>query len=332
MDLATSYLGLKLKNPLVAASSPFSREIANVKQLEDVGVAAVVMYSLFEEQIVHQAAEHEHYQELGTNAYAEALSFVPALDYGPRGPHEYVSHVAEAKKAVDIPIIASLNGTTLGGWIEYATLLQQAGIDALELNIYHIATDASMGAGAVEQRYVEIVEAVKKAVSIPVAVKLGAQFTSPAHFAKKLETVGADGLVLFNRFYQPDIDLETLEIMPGLTLSAPHEMRLALRWIAILDSVVNTSLAATTGIYKAADVLKLLMAGADATMLCAVLLRDGPGAVSDILVGMNDWMEEHEYQSVQQMQGSMNHSACANPSAFERANYMQALTSYACPS
>ena len=329
MDLATDYLGLRLKNPLVAAASPISRDVAGIKQLEDAGIAGVVLYSLFEEQIIHQRAEHEHYQDLGTNTYAEALSFVPALDYGPRGPDEYLAHVTRAKKAVNIPIIASLNGATLGGWIEYATLLEQAGADALELNLYHLATDPASSAEAVEHRYLEVVQAVKKAVGIPVAIKLGAQFTSLPHFAKQLDDYGVDGLVLFNRFYQPDIDLEALEVTPNLIFSAPHEMRLALRWIAILDPVINASLAATTGIYTAPDVLKLLMAGADVTMLCAVLLRDGPGSVPDILTGMRDWLEEHDYTGVRQLQGSMNHSACSNPSAFERANYMRALTSYA---
>ena len=329
MDLTTDYLGLSLKNPLVASASPISREIAGIKQLEDAGIAAVVMYSLFEEQIVQQAAAHEHFEHFGANAHAEALSYVPALHYGPRGPDEYLTHVSRAKEAVDIPIIASLNGTTLGGWIEYASLMEKAGADALELNIYYVATDASAGSEAVERRYVEILEAVKKAVRIPVAVKLGAQFTSLPHFAKQLEGAGADGLVLFNRFYQPDIDLEALEVNPDLVLSAPHEMRLALRWIAILDPVINASLAATTGIYTGHDVLKLLMAGADAAMLCAVLLHEGPGAAANLLGEMKRWMDEHEYHSVSQLQGSMNHSACANPSAFERANYMQALTGYA---
>ena len=328
MDLTTDYLGLSLKNPLVASASPISREIAGIKQLEDAGMAAVVMYSLFEEQITQQAAAHEHFEQFGANAHAEALSYVPALDYGPRGPDEYLTHVARAKEAVDIPVIASLNGTTPGGWIEYAALMEKAGADALELNIYHVATDATASAEAVEHRYVEILEAVKKAVRIPVAVKLGSQFTSLPHFARQLEGAGADGLVLFNRFYQPDVDLDALEVNPDLVLSAPHEMRLALRWIAILDPVVKASLAATTGVYTGHDVLKLLMAGADATMLCAVLLRDGPGTVADMLGEMKNWMEEREYQSVRQMQGSMNHSTCANPSAFERANYMQALTSY----
>ena len=329
MDLTTQYLGLSLKNPLVASASPISREIDGMKRLEDAGIAAVVMYSLFEEQIVQQAAAHDHFEQFGVNSHAEALSYVPALDYGPRGPDEYLTLVARAKEVLSVPVIPSLNGTTVGGWIEYAALLEKAGADALELNIYHVATDATASAAAVERRYLEILEAVKKAVRIPVAVKLGSQFTSVPHFAKQLEGAGADGLVLFNRFYQPDIDLEALEVTPDLVLSAPHEMRLALRWIAILDPVINASLAATTGIYSGQDVLKLLMAGTDATMLCAVLLRDGPAAVGNTLAEIKTWMEAHEYQSVRQMQGSMNHSACSNPGAFERANYMQALTSYA---
>lgn len=328
MDLHTNYLGLRLDNPLIAGASPISREVGHVRALEDVGVAAVVLYSLFEEQIEHQAAEHNHFQDLGTHSYGEALSYAPAIDYNPRGPHDYVEHLGRVKEAVDIPIIASLNGTTAGGWIKYARLLQDAGADALELNIYYIATDPAVSAAEVETRYLDVLRLVKESVHVPVALKIGPYFSSLAHFAKRLDEAGVDGLVLFNRFYQPDIDLETLDVVPELVLSAPHEMRLPLRWLAILDPIVEASLAATTGVYHAEDVLKLLMAGADAVMLVAALLQRGPDAASTILEGIRLWMDEHECASVRQLQGSMNHRACPNPSAFERANYLRALSEY----
>ena len=329
MDLSTKYLGLDLKNPLVAGSSPLSRDVGKVKALEDAGVSAVVVHSLFEEQIEHEMREHAHFHELGAESFGEALSYVPALDYIPRGPHEYVEHVGRIREAVDIPIIPSLNGTTRGGWIKYARMLEEAGADALELNIYMLATDPTVTAQTLEDRHLEIVDAVKASVDLPVAVKLSPYFSSLAHFANRLDDHGVDGLVLFNRFYQPDIDIERLEVVPDLVLSAPHELRLPLRWIAILDPIVDASLAASTGIYAAADVLKLLMAGADVTMLCAALLNYGPPIVAKILDDMVEWMEGHEYTGVQQMQGSMNCRATANPGAFERANYMKALHSYA---
>ncbi|HNQ24033.1 MAG TPA: dihydroorotate dehydrogenase-like protein [Phycisphaerae bacterium] len=328
MDLTVEYLGLKLANPLVAAASPLSREVDGVRALADAGIAAVVLYSLFEEQIEHELAEHAHYEEAGTESFAEALSYLPNMDYFPRGPAEYIEHVRKVKQAVKVPVIASLNGTTRGGWIKYGRMLQDAGADAIELNIYHIATDPQVNGREVEARYLDAVAAVKEWVRIPVAVKLGPYFSSLAHLVRRLEEAGADGFVLFNRFYQPDIDLDTLEVLPDLVLSSPHEMRVPLRWIAILDPLVKGSLAASTGIYSAADVLKLLLAGADVTMLCAALLRNGPGIVPAILKDMQAWLQEHEYESVRQMQGSMNHRACPNPSGFERANYMKALQSY----
>ncbi|MFH0980259.1 MAG: dihydroorotate dehydrogenase-like protein [Planctomycetota bacterium] len=329
MDLSTQYLGLELKNPVVAASSPISRELDNLRRLEDAGLAAVVMYSVFEEQIEHETRAHEHYVEFGTHSFAEALTYAPPLEAYPRGPVEYVEHVRRAKEALDIPIIASLNGTTIGGWIDYAYKLEQAGADALELNVYSIAADPKVDAAGVEKRYLDVLREVKHTVKLPVSIKLVPYFSSLAHFAKRLDAEGADGLVLFNRFYQPDIDLETLEVVPDLALSAPHEMRIALRWIAILDPLVNASLAATTGIYTSFDVLKLLMAGADVTQLCATLLRNGMGAVGTILEGMKEWMEDHEYASVRQLQGSMNQRACPDPAAFERGQYMKALNAYA---
>lgn len=329
MDLTTTYLGLRLTNPLVAAASPLSKELDNVRALEDAGIAALVLYSLFEEQITHEAGEHEHFAGHGVESYAEALSFFPALDYFPRGPDEYVEHIRRVKEAVDVPVIPSLNGTTTGGWMRYAKMLQDAGADALELNCYMLATDPKLSAEDVENRYLELLAAVKETVSIPVALKLSPYFSSLAHFAKRLDARGVDGLVLFNRFYQPDIDLEALEVAPDLVLSAPHEFRLPLRWIAILDPLVEASLAASTGIYNGADTIKLLMAGADVVTLCAALLAKGPKVTGQILGEMTSWMEEHEYSSVKQMQGSMNHGTCPDPSAFERANYMRALHSYA---
>jgi len=328
MDLSTNYLGMELKNPLVAGASPLSREVDTVRELEDAGVAAVVMYSMFEEQIEHDATIHDHYLEYGTDSFAEALSYVPQQVRFPRGPDEYLEHISRLKAAVDIPIIASLNGTSRGGWIKYAAQMEQAGANAVELNLYYVAADADLSGQEIEERYLDVVREVKRTVGVPVAVKLGASFSAFANFAKQLDSAGADGLVLFNRFYQPDIDLENLDIIPDLRLSAPHEMRLPLRWIAILDPLVECSLAATTGIYTSFDVLKMMLAGADVTMLVATLLRNGTGAIRFILEGMREWMEDHEYASIQQMQGSMNQLTCPNPVAFERGNYMRELHAY----
>lgn len=329
MDMTTEYLGLKLKNPLVASASPMSRDVSTARRLEDAGVSAMVVYSLFQEQIEHESDWHDHFQSFGTESYAEATSYFPRVPQFPRGPEEYCAHIQAIKQAVGIPVIASLNGSSLGGWTAYARKLEQAGADALELNIYHVATDPNESAADVEQRYVDVLTAVRHTVQLPVALKIGPYFTSLAHFAKRLDDHGVNGLVLFNRFYQPDIDLESLEIVPDLVLSSPHEMRLPLRWIAVLDAVVDANLAATTGVYTSTDALKLLMAGADVTMLCAALLRQGPKVVGDMLRGMESWMEEHEYLGVKQLQGSMNQRACSDPAAFERANYMHALQSYA---
>jgi len=329
MDLTTNYLGLRLKNPIVAGASPLSRDLGTVRALEDSGAAAIVLYSLFQEQITHDVSAHDHFQEFATESYAEALTHVPSTIPFPRGPDEYLDHLAQAKRAVDLPVIASLNGTTLGGWTDYARRLEQAGADGIELNIYQLAADPTVDARGVENRYLEVLEAVKKTVGIPVALKIGPFFSALANFAVRLDKSGVDGLVLFNRFYQPDIDLEALQVVPNLAFSARHELRLPLRWIAILDPLVDASLAATTGVYTAADVLKLLMAGADVAMLCAVLLQQGPRCIAEILRQLSEWMDEHEYVSINQMQGSMNYHAVGDPGAFERANYMQALVSYA---
>lgn len=328
MDLRTTYMGMRLKNPLVVGASPLSRDVGVLQELEDAGAAAVVMFSLFQEQIEHELDEHLHFEQYGTESFHEALHYVPRLNFLPKGPDEYVEHVAQVKRALGIPVIASLNGTSVGGWIEYAHMLEQAGADGLELNIYHVATDPAQSALDVEEQYLHVVRVVKESVNIPVALKIGPYFSSLPNFAKRLDEHGVDGLVLFNRFYQPDIDLDMLEVVPDIVLSASHEMRLPLRWIAILDPFVVASLAASTGIYTCRDVIKLLMAGADATMLVAALLRRGPQAIGDILNGMTQWLEEHEYVSVHQLQGSMNHRACRDPSAFERSNYMRAIRTF----
>ena len=328
MDLSTKYLGLELKNPLVASSSPLSRDIDTAKMLEDNGASAIVMWSLFEEQLQFEAKELTHFLEQGTESFAEALSYFPAKEEFHVGADDYLNHIAKLKSAVKIPIIASLNGISTGGWIDSAKKMQQAGADALELNVYYIPTDPKLASLDVEQIYVDVLKAVKSQVTIPVSVKLSPYFTSIINIANKLESAGADGLVLFNRFYQPDIDIDNLEVTPNILLSTPQEMRLPLRWIAILKDRVNTSLAATTGIYTAEDVIKMVMAGADVTMLCSTLLRHGVSRVSEILTDLKVWMEEHDYDSINTMKGSMSQRSCPEPAAFERANYMKVLQSY----
>lgn len=328
MDLSTNYLGLRLNSPLVAGASPLSRDLDTARRLEDAGASALVMYSLFQEQIDFEINRHHHFEEFASDVFAEAQTFGPRLDYFPRTMYEYVDHLSKVKSSSEIPIIASLNGHTLGGWIHYARTLQQAGADAIELNIYHIETNPSVSAADVEKLYLDIVAGVREEVRIPIAVKLSPYFSALVGFAVKLNRIGADGLVLFNRFYQPDIDIESLDVVPDLSLSAPHEMRLPLRWIAILDPLVDCSLAASTGVYHGRDVLKLVMAGADVVMLCSTLLRHGIDSLARIQAEMIEWMHEHEYLSLHQMHGCMNHRTCDNPAAFERANYMKALNSY----
>jgi dihydroorotate dehydrogenase (fumarate) len=331
MDLTTNYLGLNLRTPLVPSASPLSEEIDNIKRMEDAGAAAVVLHSLFEEQLRQERAELHHHLEQGTESFPEALTYFPEPEEFRLGPEEYLQHIARAKKAVRIPVIASLNGSSVGGWTSYAKQIQQAGADALELNIYYIPTSANLSAGEVEQTYLDILSAVKMEVTIPVAVKLSPFFTNFACMARKLAENGADGLVLFNRFYQPDIDLETLEVEPNILLSTPMAMRLPLRWIAILYRRLNVSLAATSGIHRATDALKMLMAGADVTMLCSVLIRHGIGQIKIIERDLVAWMEEHEYESVNQLKGSLSQKNCPEPAAFERAQYMRAITGYHVP-
>jgi dihydroorotate dehydrogenase (fumarate) len=328
MDLSTSYCGLKLKNPLVPSASPLSRSLDGMKRLEDAGASAIVMYSLFEEQIAHEAAELNHYLAYGTESFAEALTYFPESTEYNLGPEEYVELLAKAKRTLGIPVIGSLNGISSGGWIDYARKIEQAGADAVELNVYYIPTDPKLTGQDVEDRYLEVLHAVRRSVKIPVAMKLSPYFSSLANTARRLELAGANGLVLFNRFYQPDIDLKALEVRPDIVLSSQDALRLPLRWVAILSGRVKMSLAATSGIHEATDVVKLLMAGADITMLCSTLLQHGPGRLAVILKDLQQWMIEHEYVSVTQMKGSMSQRSVADPAAFERANYMRALNSY----
>jgi dihydroorotate dehydrogenase (fumarate) len=328
MDLSTTYLGLKLRTPLVPAASPLSDEIDSIKQMEDAGASAVVLYSLFEEQLRQDSAELVHNLEQGTESFAEALSYFPEPEEFHLGPDEYLKHVSKAKKAVKIPVIASLNGSSAGGWTKYAKAIQQAGADAIELNIYNIPTDMDLSSAKIEQAYLDIVKAVKAEVSIPVAVKLSPFFTNFANMAKRLDKAGANGLVLFNRFYQPDIDLESLEVKPNILLSTPMAMRVPLRWIALLYGKTKANLAATSGIHRASDVLKMLMAGADVTMLCSALIRHGVRQIGVIERDLIAWMEEHEYASVTQLKGSVSQKNCPEPSAFERAQYMKAISQF----
>jgi dihydroorotate dehydrogenase (fumarate) len=329
MDLRTTYLDLALRTPLVvSACGPLSEEIGDIKRIEDAGASAVVLYSLFEEQLRLETHELDHHLTAGTESFPEALTYFPEPREFNLGPEEYLKHIRNAKEAVDIPVIASLNGATVGGWIDFARQIQQAGADALELNIYSIPTNLNLTGAEVEQTYVDIVKAVRAAVTIPVAVKLSPFFSNVANVAKRLDSAGADGLVLFNRFYQPDIDLEELAVKPSVILSTPQAMRLPMRWIAILFGRINADLAATSGIHTARDVAKMLMAGADVTMLCSVLLAKGVEQIGAIERELSQWLEEHWYDSVHQLKGSMSQMRCPDPSAFERAQYMRALTSY----
>lgn len=328
MDLSTTYLGLTLKHPLVPSSSPLSHTLDGIRRLEDGGAAAIVLHSLFEEQIEGESHLLDHYLNLGADSTSEALSYFPDMRRYNVGPDAYLEKIRNAKASVDIPIIGSLNGVSTGGWIEYARYMQEAGADALELNIYYISTDLYTSGASVEERYLDVVTAVKSQVTIPVAVKVGPHFSSFANMAMRLATAGADGLVLFNRFYQPDLDLEELRVVPNLYLSSPHELRLPLRWLAILHGRVPVDFAITSGVHTHTDVLKGLMAGAKVTMMASELLRHGPNRINAILEQLCVWMEEREYVSVAQMQGSMSQTNVAEPDAFERANYMKVLQSW----
>jgi dihydroorotate dehydrogenase (fumarate) len=328
MDLTTTYMGLTLKNPIVPSASPLSKDIGTIKALEDAGAAAVVMYSLFEEQLAREAEALDHFLTQGTESYAEALSYFPQTEEFNLGPDEYLEHIRVAKAATDIPIIGSLNGVSTGGWIDYARQIEQAGADGIELNVYYIPTDPRHDAATIENIYLEDLKRIKASVKIPVAMKLSPYFSSMANMAAKLDEAGADALVMFNRFYQPDFDLEHLEVVPTLHYSSSQELRLPLTWIAVLYGHVKASMAATTGIHEAQDALKVLMAGADVAMMCSALLQKGVPHLSKVLKDMQQWMEEKEYESVKQLKGSMSQRSVAEPAAFERANYMKALNSW----
>ncbi len=332
MDLSTTYLGLQLKNPLVPSSSPLMRNMGNIRQMEDAGAGAVVLHSLFEEQVTHESHMLNEYLTHGTDSFAEALSYFPDAPEYRTGPAEYLEHIRRAKEALEIPVIASLNGVSSGWWMQYARDLEQAGADALELNIYYVPTDTDMSGDVVEQLYLDALDAVKSSVSIPVAMKLSPYFSSMSHMAQKLTTAGAQGLVLFNRFYQPDFDLEILEVVPNLKLSTSTELRLPLRWIAILYGRVQADLALTTGVHTVMDVLKGVAAGAAITMLASELLANGIQRLKLLRSGIEVWLVEHEYESLSQLQGSMSQINCAEPAAFERANYMRVLSSFTPPS
>jgi dihydroorotate dehydrogenase (fumarate) len=329
MNLSTTYLGLKLRSPLVpSAAQALTENVDNIKRMEDAGAAAVVMHSLFEEQLSLERRELFESMTQGTDSFAEALTYFPEPSEFHVGPEVYLENIQKAKAAVQIPIIASLNGSTPGGWVEYAQKIEKAGANAIELNIYWIPTDPSLSSIRIEDTYVEILRSVKEQVNIPVAVKLSPFFTNFANMARRLEASGADGLTLFNRFYQPDMDLESLEVTPNILLSTPMAMRVPLRWIAILRDQVGLSLAATSGIHRATDAIKMLMAGADVTMMCSALLRHGVKHITTVENEIRAWMEEHDYESVEQLQGSMSQKNCPDPAAFERAQYMRAVSSY----
>jgi dihydroorotate dehydrogenase (fumarate) len=329
IDLSTTYLGLKLKNPLVASSSPMCGDVDNIRRLEDAGAAAVVLQSLFEEQIEQESDELDRFIRQGDNVGPESISHFPEMSGRVMGPDAYLAHIVKCKQAVKIPVIGSLNGTSLGGWLHYARTMEQAGADALELNIYHIPITAELTGEQVEQQYVDLVKAVKAEVHIPVAVKLGPYFSSMANMAQKLDATGVDGLVLFNRFYQPDYDLESLEVVPNLILSNSHELLLRLHWIAALYGSVKADMALTGGVHSATDVVKSMMAGAKVAMMTSALLKRGISYLDTVITELLVWMGEHEYDSIRQMQGSMSRNAVPQPKAFERANYVKVLSSYA---
>jgi dihydroorotate dehydrogenase (fumarate) len=329
IDLSTTYLGLKLKNPIVASSSPLCEDVNAVRRMEDAGAAAVVLQSLFEEQIVTDSRELDRALCDASELSPEATSHFPELTRRVVGPDAYLEHIQKCKRAVKIPVIASLNGSSKGGWIKYARQMEQAGADALELNIYWLPVDPDVSGEQVERQYVELVQAVKAEVRLPVAVKLGPYFSSMANMGRKLDAAGADALVLFNRFYQPDYDLEALEVVPNLILSTSHELLPRLHWIAVLYGVVKADLALTGGVHNATDVVKAMMAGARIAMMTSALLKRGTIYLDTVITELLLWMGEHEYDSIRQMQGSMSRNAVPQPAAFERANYLKVLSSYA---
>lgn len=328
VDITTTYLGLKLRSPLVVSACPLSEKVENIKRMEDAGAGAVVLFSLFEEQIRREREAMQHYLLYGTESYAEALTYFPEPEEYHAGTEDYLKLIADAKASVNIPVIASLNGSSLGGWTKFARKMEEAGADALELNVYYIPTNMNMTGEEVENAYIDILHAVKSAVKIPVAMKLSPFFSNMAYMAKRLDMGGANALVLFNRFYQPDIDLETREVTPNVILSTPQAMRLPLTWVAILFGRIQANLAATSGIHTPTDVIKMIMAGANVTMMASALLRSGIDHLKVVETGMRQWMEEHEYESVEQMRGSVSQINAEDPSAFERAQYMRALKTF----
>jgi dihydroorotate dehydrogenase (fumarate) len=327
-DLKTSYLGFTLSNPIVASASPLSESVERIRQLEDAGVSAVVLPSLFEEQLTLEGQALDSDLSRGSESFPESLSYFPDMTDYNLGPESYLELIQEAKNSVAVPVIASLNGSTRGGWTRYARLMEQAGANAIELNLYALATDPEETAAQVEKRYVELVSEIRETVSIPLAVKLSHFFTAFPNVARRLDGAGANALVVFNRFYQPDFDIEALEVVPSLALSHSYELLLRLHWVGIVYGYVNADLAVTGGVHTAGDVLKSMMAGARVAMMTSALLRNGLGHVRVVLDELTRWMEEHEYESIRQMQGSMSRRSAGNPSAFERGNYMKVLSSY----
>ena len=325
MNLQTTYLGLNLKNPVMPGASPLVDQLDNVRRLEDAGAAAIVMHSLFEEQITREQISEFYHTESAAESFSEATSYFPRMEDYALGPDRYLEQIRKIKSMVDIPVIGSLNGTSLGGWTEQAKLIEQAGADALELNVYYIATDPDEPGTSVESRTIDILQAVKDEVKIPIAVKLSPYFSSPGHFAKQLDATGAAGLVLFNRFYQPDIDIEELEAAPRLELSNSTELRLRLRWAAILHGRIHADIAVGGGVHTVEDIVKAIMCGATVTQVVSSLLKYGPSHIGSLIQGLRHWLEDHEYESVEQMRGSMSLRNCPDPSAFERANYLRVL-------
>lgn len=328
MNIETTYLGLKLKNPLVASASPVSKEADSIRRVEEAGASAVVLFSLFEEQIIAESEALSHYLDYGSESFAEAMSYFPKADDFKMGPSEYLKLIERAKKSVKIPIIASLNGISTGGWTGYAKQMEDAGADALELNMFYLPTNPNVSGAEIEKRYVDVLAAVKKEVKIPVSVKLGPCFSSISNMAKQLTDAGANGLVMFNRFYEPDFDIEKLTVSPNLVLSSSHELRVPLHWIAVLFGRLSTDLALSSGVQSHIEVLKAMMAGANVAMITSEVLRGGLKRFSEILRDMEQWMKDHEYESVTQMRGSMSQMNVADPMAYERANYMKELQSF----
>jgi dihydroorotate dehydrogenase (fumarate) len=331
INLRTNWLGLELENPFVPSSSPLSKDIGTARQLEDNGAAAIVMYSLFEEEIEAEEARAHDLAEFQDIGHGEASSYLPTHTELPGHRDKYLEQLRGLKESLDIPVIASLNGTTLGGWVRHARVIEEAGADALELNVYYVAADVTESGRDVEQRVVDILTDLRRQVSLPISVKLSPNFSSVGHLAKRLEEAGANGLSLFNRFYQPDVDLESLSIDQSLHLSNSADALLAMRWIAILHGRVDLALAATGGVHTPEDALKMLLCGADVCYLCSTLLTNGPGQLRRLIEGLVEWLTEHEYESLEQLRGSMSQQHCPDPVAFERGNYMKILGSYRLP-